>query len=113
MAGDCFRFAGNNRGSKEFQPDCFLGIAVGDLLNLLEDFYFDSKFFADFTDEALAKCFVGFNFSTWEFPQPAQMIVQSPLGNEEFAVPKDNGSRNIDYIPWTGTLHGDYRPMLL
>ena len=41
------------------------------------------------------------------------MIVQSPLGNEEFAVLKDNGSRNIDYIPWTGTLHGDYRPMLL
>src|SRR5208283_1048666 len=90
-AAEQLRFSTFQPADKKFQVNGFLRISVGDGFKKFADGDLHAKLLADFTDQALLEGFAGFALAAGKFPQPAEMRPGAALGDEQFAVTKNQG----------------------
>src|SRR5688572_30669380 len=105
-------FARDKIAMEEAEADRFFGIGVGDFFDLFSDRDLDAEFFAEFADEAVLEGFVRLDLTTREFPEEAEVIVRSALGDEKFAGAEDEAGGDIDDLAHS-VESADQRPMLL
>ena len=74
----------------------FSGVIVADFLKQMADGNLDPKFFVNFTDQTLFKGFSGFTLASGKFPQPAQMGIRAPLGDQQFAAAENECGADLD-----------------
>lgn len=76
--------------------NCFLGVGVGEAFEEGSHFHLDSQFLGQFPDQARLIRLTRLAFPPRKFPQPAQMRLSMPPGDEEFAVFENQPGRNFD-----------------
>ena len=95
-ATERLRFVRHPATTKEIQENGFFRIGMRYGLNQFKNFNFDSQFLTQFADQALFERFIRFAFATGKFPKPAEMRIRVALGDEKFAVAKNQASGNFN-----------------
>jgi hypothetical protein len=99
------RFATDEAAHEKFQMHGLLGVGVGEFCHQRADRNFYAEFFTEFANEALIGSLAGFAFAAGEFPQTTEVRVGVALGDEQFAVVKQERGGNFN--------RRFHRPMLL
>ena len=86
----------------ESQVHGLFRVGVGQTLHQFAKGHLDPQFLAQLPRQAGFKSLVRLAFAAGELPQPAQVRIHVSLGDEESALPEDQGSGDID--DW----HGDW-----
>ncbi len=82
--------------AKEFQVHGFLRVVVPDLGKEFADVNLHTQFLADLAHETLLEALAGFALAAGEFPQPAEVRVRVPLGDEQMPAAKDEGGTDFE-----------------
>lgn len=61
--------------------------------------HFDAEFLHQLAMQRLFEGFARFTLPAGEFPQSGEMPASRTLGDEEFAVPKDQSCADLDDLP--------------
>ncbi len=84
----------------EPQPNGFVSVSVGEVLDEFPDRDFDSQFLAQFAHEALFKRLAGFALAAREFPESALMGLRMTLREQKLALPKYQTGSNFNHRGW-------------
>ena len=71
---------------------------MSEVFNEFADGDLDGEFFANFADEALLEGFARLDFAAGKFPEIREVVVGTALGDEKFAVVKNEGGGDVDRL---------------
>ena len=98
MAADTLRFVLPPVAAEEFQMHRFFRVLVRDGIQQFPNRHFNAQFFPQFAREALLKSFRRMTLAAGKFPQSAEMILRTPLRDEEQTVAEDQAGGNFDQV---------------
>jgi hypothetical protein len=112
-AGERLRVACEQLASEKPQVNHFLRVRVGDGFDQVVDPHLHAQFLPQFTLQAMFVGLCSFPFAAREFPEATEMIASPALGDEEFALVKDEPGGHLDRGDDGGWGSSVHRPMPL
>ena len=101
LAPDRLRFIPYPDTAIKLKVHRFFGVLVSDSIDQLADRHFDPQFLPEFALQAVLEAFFGLAFAPGKLPKIAQMVLRTPLRDQNLPVTENYSSSNLDGVPST------------